>query len=163
LGLASVVAGGADGAVVISLGSLAAALETGALRDNIVMPIFGSVGLVRLVLFAWAATIVGLGIRAVVQWRATALAVVPMEMARSRLVESFFSATHLEQRASRIGELNDLLVTHSPRVGLVLANVAAAISSLLVMVVVAATAFFVDPLTFLIMLAAVASVSTLAT
>lgn len=158
LALASLIAGAADSVVVIALGSLAAALESGSVDNNIEMPVLGAVGLGPLLLLAWSATVVGLLFRAITDWRGTMLAIVPMEIARDRLVRTFFSATHLEQQSSQIGELNDLLMNQSPRVGLVLANLATAISAIVVMVVVAVTAFFVDPLTFLVMSLAVGTV-----
>lgn len=140
--------------MVIAIGAAIAALQDTA-TGGFTLPLAGEVGGLTLLIVVWVATALSLFVRAIGLHVSTRLGVHPMAEIRLRLVSSYFSTSLQSQQAERMGELSDLLVNQTPRVGLILSNIASTISALTVLLVLIVAAVIVDPLTFVTMIAAV--------
>lgn len=148
----SALAGLFESTVVVAVGSVIQTLEVGGSRSP--MPLLGEVSWLALIGVVWAATVAGLVVRALALRVSVQMGVQPMTTIRQRLTEAYFTTSLGEQRAERLGEMSELLVNQAPRVGVMLVDVARAVSAMTVLIVLIAAAVLIDPLTFVVLVAA---------
>lgn len=148
----SALAGLLESIVVVAVGSVIQTLEVGGSQSR--LPLLGEVSWIGLIGIVWAATVAGLVVRALALRLSVNMGVQPMTAIRQRLTETYFNTSLGEQRAERLGEMSEVLINQAPRVGVMLVDVARAISALTVLIVLIVAAVLIDPLTFVVLVAA---------
>ena len=124
-------------------------------------PIIGELGGAGTVALSVGATLIVILLRWIDAQAATRFSLQPMERVRSELSAAFLRANHLQQQSHREGEIQEILSTHAPAVGLTFLGIASGLSALVIVLVLSLVAVVREPLAFIALALALVVVAAL--
>lgn len=107
------------------------------------------------------ATLIVIVLRWVDAHAATRFSLQPMERVRADLTSAFLHAGHLQQQRHRAGEVQEVLSTHAPAVGLTFLGIASGLSAFVIVLVLSLVAVVREPLAFIALALALVVVAML--
>jgi len=165
----------AGAGLIIALGILIGLLEALVLRTitdlagviantqqpALQLPLVGRLEPAGAVVLSLLATLVVIGLRWVDAMTATRLAMQPMHNARASLTNAYLSSEYAEQQRRHLGDVQTVLTTHAPTVGLSFLAVASGLSAFVIVLVLAAAAVVQAPIASLALGAGLVAVSVI--